>query len=143
MIALLDVNFLIARADPAHQFHQAARNWLKTCRPQEIATCPLTENGFLRIYGNPSYPQGPGSVENAAKDLDVLRKRQGHRFLPDSISILDVVDAESRDGITGAQITDLYLLGLAVKHGAKFVTLDRRIDPSLVAGGAGSLIVIV
>lgn len=142
MIALLDVNLLIARADRSHQFHDKARAWLRNQNSLGIATCPLTENGFLRIFGNPSYPEGPGSVSNAAKDLAVLRSRPEHRFFSDSISILEATDWTAAKDLTGSQLTDLYLLALAVKHSAKFVTLDRRIDSSLVVGGAAALVVI-
>lgn len=142
MIALFDVNLLIARADRSHQFHEKAVDWLRNQRPLSIATCPLTENGFLRIYGNPQYPEGPGSVANAAKDLEVLRRRPEHRFIPDSISILKAANLTTASHVTGGQLTDLYLLALAVQHSAKFVTFDRRIDPSLVTGGAEALVVI-
>ncbi|MEI6674119.1 MAG: hypothetical protein WCO57_02970 [Verrucomicrobiota bacterium] len=50
---------LIALADPAHAFHAAARKWLAARQRMGLATCPLTENGFLRIYGHPSYPVSP------------------------------------------------------------------------------------
>lgn len=65
MIALLDINVLIARADPAHVFHKRALEWLASLKNASLATCPLTENGFLRIYGNPVYPDGPGSPAEA------------------------------------------------------------------------------
>ena len=139
MIALLDVNVLIARSDRAHQFHHRALATLRA-PSMEIATCPLTENGFLRIYGHPSYPGGPGSPVAAARDLAVLRGLPGHRFLPDDQSILSQ-DIDLAD-TTPSQITDLYLLALAVRHDAKFVTLDTRIDPAAVKGGTRALMVI-
>lgn len=139
MLALLDVNVLIARSDRAHQFHRRTFNHLRAS-PLDIVTCPLTENGFLRIYGHPSYPGGPGSPVAAARDLAILRSLPGHRFIPDDLSIL------SREiDLTGAapgRLTDLYLLALAVRHDAKFVTLDTRIDPASVKGGTSALVVI-
>ncbi|MCW1922391.1 PIN domain-containing protein [Luteolibacter arcticus] len=140
MIALLDISVLIARADPGHQFHARAGAWLRRQKQLEIASCPLTENGFLRIYGHPSYPGGPGSPEGAAKDLAILRNRSDHRFLPDSVSLLDRSISLSGSGVS--QLTDLYLLALAVHHSAQFVTLDHRIPAQLVQGGKSSLIVI-
>lgn len=140
MIALLDIGVLIARADPGHQFHTDASAWLRKQRQLVIATCPLTENGFLRIYGHPSYPGGPGSPEGAAKDLAILRNRGDHRFFPDAISLLD--RSVSLKGTGASQLTDLYLLALAVHQSAKFVTLDDRVPAHLVKGGTSALVVI-
>lgn len=140
MIALLDISVLIARADPGHQFHARASSWLRKQRQLEIATCPLTENGFLRIYGHSTYPGGPGSPEDAAKDLAILRNRSDHRFLPDAISLL--TREVSLKGAGASQLTDLYLLALAVHHSAKFVTLDNRVPLQLVQGGKSALVVI-
>jgi len=108
---LLDVNVLIALADPSHQFHAAFNRWfIKNNRPV-LATCPLTENGFLRIYGHPDYPGGPGSPHLAMIPLLALRNRSDSVFLPDDFSL-----AESSSGIslyraTPRQLTDLYLVG--------------------------------
>lgn len=140
MIALFDINVLIARSDPGHEFHHRVRSWFQSQRQLELATCPLTENGFLRIYGHPLYPGGPGSAEKAARDLSVLRQRNDHRFLPDTISLLEVTT--SLAGVGVSQITDLYLLALAVRHGAKFVTMDTRIPADLVFGGQEALVLI-
>lgn len=140
MIAMPDVNVLIARSDAMHQFHQRVRAWLREQPALDHATCVVTENGFLRIYGHPNYPGGPGSPVAAARDLAALRDRPGHRFLPENFSILSPdIDLE---GCTPSQLTDLYLLALAVRHDAKFVTLDTRIDPARVRGGTAALVVI-
>jgi len=140
MIALLDVNALIARSDPGHKFHKQVRQWLRARPALELATCAITENGFLRVYGHPNYPCGPGSPMAAARDLGHLRDRPGHRFLADDFSILAPgIDLESA---TPSQLTDLYLLALAVRHNAKFITLDRRIDPARVNGGSAALVTI-
>jgi len=140
MIALPDVNALIARSDARHQFHLRVKFWLRTQTALDLATCAITENGYLRVYGHPNYPCGPGSPVAAARDLAVLRDRPGHRFLTGNFSILAPdIDLE---GCTPSQLTDLYLLALAVRHDAKFVTLDTRIDPARVKGGTATLIVI-
>jgi hypothetical protein len=140
MIALPDVNVLIARSDIGHKFHKQAKSWFRDTPHLSLATCPITENGFLRIYGHPNYPGGPGSPTAAGQDLSILQDRPGHRFLSDDFSILsgtiDLTDA------TPSKLTDLYLLALAVRHNAKFVTLDTRIDPARVKGGTTALVVI-
>jgi predicted nucleic acid-binding protein len=79
MFYLLDVNVLIASADPGHEFHAAFHRWFRQAEAPALATCPLSENGYLRIYGHASYPGGPGSPMAAmppcwrsAKDKDTV-----------------------------------------------------------------------
>ena len=142
MIALLDINVLIARADPAHVFHERAVSWMGSLKHASIATCPLTENGFLRIYGNPVYPDGPGSPAAASPLLAAIRRLPQHVFLPDDVSLSDIASIPTLAGAGHTQLTDLYLLALAARHSAVFATFDRRIDPAMVIGGAGALLVI-
>jgi len=142
MIALLDINILIARADPAHSFHQRTVAWMATLHHAAIATCPLTENGFLRIYGNPAYPHGPGTPAAASQLLKAIRRLPAHVFLADDISLDDTSLIPSLTGTSHQQLTDLYLLALAARHAAFFVTFDRRIDPAMVIGGRDALLVI-
>ena len=142
MIALLDINVLIARTDPAHGFHLRAKAWLLTLQDACVATCPITENGFLRIYGHPSYPDGPGTPHAAAPALNAIRQLPGHTFIPDDVAIRDTSLIPSLIQVGHQQLTDLYLLALAVRHGARFVTFDRKVDPSLVVDGRQALLVI-
>jgi len=141
MIRLADIHLLIALADPNHAYHGAARTWLMA-RPQTgLATCALTESGFLRIYGHPSYPRGPGSPEKALLDLKAYRGRSGHQFLTCDLSLDDPI-FRSLYGLTPKQITDCYLLGLAGKYGIRFATFDTTIPVRLVKGGAQALEVV-
>jgi len=142
MIALLDINVLIARADQKHALHHRAVKWMASTKNLSIATCPLTENGFVRIYGNPNYPEGPGHPAGAVQILSAIRGLPQHVFIPDSISIADTTFIPTTAGMGHQQLTDLYLLALAVAHSATFVTFDRRIDPSSVIGGRDSLVII-
>lgn len=57
---LLDVNVLIALVDPSHILHEQAHEWFAKAGHTAFATCPLTENGLVRIVGNPKYPNSPG-----------------------------------------------------------------------------------
>jgi len=86
---LLDVNVLIALIDPAHQFHAAAHLWLQHNRKFGWATCPITENGCLRILCKPGYPFPGLTVARVRDILAELAGAEGHRFWPDSISILE------------------------------------------------------
>ena len=142
MIQLVDVNVLIALIDPGHAFHDRAHEWLTADGDDGWATCPIVENGVVRILGHPRYVGGPGSVAAAASLVAPWLKHRAHRFWPDEISIFadEIVDV-GRLGSTG-RITDAYLLALAVFRGGRFVTLDRRLSPLGVQGGREALYLI-
>ena len=136
---MLDVNVLIARIDPRHEHHARVLRWERDRPGELIVTCPLTENGFLRIYGHPKYPGGPGSPAEAMVELRHLRSLGTHRFIPDSISLDGTSLLRTLEGITPRRLTDVYLLALAVRHGLDFVTFDVGIAADCVAGGAEAL----
>ena len=130
---LLDVNILIALGDPAHVHHRRVRAWFLSSERQAWATCPLTENGFVRILGHSGYPDFAGGTEEARAALRALTSAPGHQFWPDDVS---VTDPGAFPRLSASKhLTDHYLLALAVHRGGKFATLDQRIDASLVAGG--------
>lgn len=54
--ALLDINVLIALLDQGHLLHRPATSWLEGQLEQGWATCPITENGVVRIMAQPAYP---------------------------------------------------------------------------------------
>lgn len=139
---LLDVNVLIARSDPRHESHAAVRAWLGTVGSESLLFCPLVENGFLRIFGHPGYPGGPGSPAAASDDLAVMRALPNAALIPDDVSIQDPDLFGSLADLTPRQLTDVYLLGLAVSRGARFATLDGRIPAGAVRNGTDALIVI-
>jgi toxin-antitoxin system PIN domain toxin len=141
MITLLDANVLIALGDAGHQHESAAIRFFENVAvPSGWATCPLTENAFLRILSQPSYPRHVGSPAEARRILDRLLAAPGHQFLPDDLSLMDIrrfpILPPSR------HLTDLYLLGLAVKHGGRFATFDAGLDPSLIPGGHAACFII-
>ncbi len=138
---LLDVNLLLALADPMHVHHQAAHRWFAANGQQVWATCPITENGFVRIASHPQYPNRPGDV---AAVLGVLRQfcaHPGHTFWPDAASVRDMLPPNAV--LTHHHITDVYLLGLAVHHGGKLATLDQRIPTVAIQGGADALEIVL
>lgn len=139
---LLDINVLIALCDADHPFRPAAKAWFLRHAPEGWATCPLTENGALRILGQSSYPQGPGSPAAVRTLLAALIAKPGHQFWPDDASLLDTVAFPNLAAASARDLTDLYLLGLAVRHQGKFCTFDTRIDPALVPQGAGALEIV-
>jgi uncharacterized protein len=135
---LLDVNVLIALGDSQHPHFLAATLWLKSHAASGWATCPITENGFMRILGHPSYHQGKGSLAVAAEILEGMKEVGSHRFIPDDLSLPSTL--ATLKGISSGQLTDVYLLALAVKHGMRFLTLDRKINLSLVPGGSAACV---
>ncbi len=141
MIFLLDVNVVIALLDPLHINHHVAHNWFSAEAESAFATCPLTENGALRIMGHPRYPNSPGGPASVAPKLASLCRLPGHSFWPDDFSLLGPSVDRTRL-LASAQVTDSYLLGLAVLNGGELATLDRRIIPSAIAGGEQALHVI-
>ena len=132
-MVLFDANLLIALGDHDHEHHDAAVAFHSKVSADGWVTCPLTENAFLRIIGHPNYPKGPGSPGAARELLRRLTSRPGHEFRPDSISLCD----ERAFPVlpSSKQLTDYYLLALAVQHRASLATFDRRIDPALIPGG--------
>ena len=137
---LLDVNILIALADQDHLHHEVAEKFLRENQRKGWVTCPLTENAFVRILGNPNYPGGPGNANESRKMLSHFVLVPGHQFWPDDLSITETKAIASLPG--SKAITDLYLLALAVKHGGRFVSLDRRLDASQVTGGKSAYLVL-
>jgi len=133
---LLDVNVLIALCDSTHSFFPETLDWFQDNAAEGWATCPITENGMLRILGHPNYPGGGASNPGRASVVlnGMIGSVPGHRFFADDISLLTQVP--SLASAKSSQLTDIYLLALAVKHGAQFLTLDQKIDPSLVPGGS-------
>ena len=137
---LLDVNVLIALVDFSHVHHPSAHSWLKSI--SSYSSCPITENGFVRVISNSSYPNRV-SVAEAVKLLVKIRDNKRHQFWSDEISLADEALFRGDHLVHGNQITDLYLLGLAKQKRGKFATFDSRIDVSALNGRRSDLIELV
>ncbi len=135
MIALLDVNVLISLLDRAHPFHNTSKAWFIENAQLGWATCPLTQNGCIRIVSQPSYLQAL-PIQVAITDLQMFCQNSHHHFWPDDVSLLDATKFDHSKIHGPRQLTDLYLLGLAVKHQGRFVTLDGAIALSAVKNAA-------
>ena len=140
---LLDVNVLIALIDPAHVQHDRAHDWFAAQGRQAWATCPLTENGVIRIVGHPRYPNSPGTPAAVAELMAVLLALGGHEFWPDDVSLLDTQRILPARLLDSSQVTDTYLLALAVAHGGQFATFDRHLVTDAVINGRQALHLIV
>lgn len=134
---LLDVNVLIALLDKHHVHHAAARHWFKVFRSGSWATCPITENSFVRIVTNKAYRVESISIGTAVNTLRAFCEQPEFVFWPDEISIRDLLAPDPL--LTNAQLTDAYLLGLAVHRGGKLATFDQRIPSHAVEGGDDAL----
>jgi toxin-antitoxin system PIN domain toxin len=133
MRALLDVNVVIALFDSNHVFHERAHEWWAANMKFGWASCPLTENGVVRIMSNPNYSQ---KVQLTPADL-VERWRQfvsqtDHEFWPDNLSLRDEAIFAWERIHSSRQLTDLYLLALAVKNRGRLVTFDQGISLSSI-----------
>lgn len=131
MRALLDVNVMIALLDPDHASHDSATKWFAKHAREGWASCPMTQNGCIRIMSNPGYPN-PLPVRAVIERLAEACQQDIHEFWSDDVSLLDphVVDTSRIHG--PRQLTDIYLLALAVHHEGRFVTFDGAVPLSAV-----------
>jgi toxin-antitoxin system PIN domain toxin len=131
MRALLDVNVLIALLDSDHASHDSAINWFAKHARDGWASCPITQNGCIRIMSHPAYPN-PLPVQAVVEHLAEACRQDIHEFWPDEVSLLDsdVVDSTRIHG--PRQLTDIYLLALAVRNEGRLVTFDTGIPLAAV-----------
>jgi uncharacterized protein len=124
---LLDVNVLIAMAWPAHNAHDKAQDWLSIHAPSGWATCPLTQSAFVRILSNPAFSPNSLSPRDALSLLQTNLSHPAHEFWPDEIDLIQALSplASQLDG--HQQITDAYLVGLAMHRAGKLATMDKSI----------------
>jgi toxin-antitoxin system PIN domain toxin len=140
---LLDVNLLLALCDPRHVHHESAHRWFHAVARQAWATCPIVENGFIRIASQPRYPNSPGGPAAVQALLKEFCRSPRHVFWPDAITLLDDQRFNRDLLLSPGQITDVYLLALAVFNGGKLATLDSAIPSASVAGGHDALELIL
>jgi uncharacterized protein len=124
--ALFDVNALIAILDEQHVHHWVAHEWWAANQSDGWATCPLTENGMARIMSQPTY-KNPIAATFAIDLLAEQAARTDHVFWPDALSLRDPEVFDASRILGPNQVTDTYLLALAVKHGGRLVTFDQAI----------------
>ena len=142
-VALLDVNLLIALFDPDHVHHDLAHDWFEDNRSEGWATCPVTENGFVRVLSNPAYG---AAVTRVASLVDVLRTfcaSGHHEFWSSAVSLRD--ETLFKLSLAGGHrhLTDIYLLGLARKMRGRLVTFDRAIPLKAVIGAGPETLEVV
>ena len=142
MRSLLEVNVLIALLDAGHVHHEMAMSWLEGEISHGWASCPITQNGCVRIMSQPSYPAAlPAS--QVAERLAEASASADHVFWPADVDLLGKGVVEWQRILGHRQVTDAYLLALAVQHGGRLVTLDRRIDPNVVNSARPDQLVVL
>ena len=139
---LYDTSCLIVLLDKNHVSHQAVATWHIANMAQGWLSCPLTQNGCLRILSQPSYANRV-SIAHAFELLQAAVATEYHQFIPDDISLLDNALVDDRKLLGHRQLADVYLLALAVAHDALLVTLDRRISLDVVHGANENRLVVI
>lgn len=142
MRALLDVNVLVALLDAQHVDHEKAHGWFAESLGAGWASCPMTENGCVRVMTNPRYP-APVAAHEVLTKLATAKSHHAHAFWPDDLSLTDSSAFDVSHLRGHQQVTDSYLLGLAVKNGGRLVTFDSRIKLATVVGARAENLVVI
>ena len=133
---LLDVNVWVALLDEAHVFHAQALAFIER-RKLQIATCPMVENGVVRVLNLPGYSRlGPVGFEIVAQKLAEICSGMDHAFWPDNVSLRTQGMVNWPRVLGHNQITDIYLLALAVVNDGSLVTMDHRVATTTVVGAS-------
>ena len=125
---LLDVNVLIALVREDHVGHKSVKRWFQQTGSRNWVTCPWTEASFVRIVSNPKFSESALDLGEALEMLEVVTQLPGHRFWPMDVPFGDAVAPFSERLFGHQQVSDAYLLGLALKKKGLLVTLDRGIQ---------------
>jgi toxin-antitoxin system PIN domain toxin len=140
--ALLDINVLIALLDSDHVDHLRAREWLSDEIGAGWASCAITQNGFVRIVSQPRYPS-PVPATMAIERLARATSTRHHEFWACDVSLLDGRSVHASHVLGPRQVTDVYLLALAVMNKGRLVTFDRSIPQAAVAGASASNVLVL
>ena len=129
--SLLDVNILLAIFDPEHIHHSRVKEWLDDELHHGWASCAITQNGFVRIASQASYP-GRRSTRDAIDRLSEATSTAEHTYWECSISLLNEALIDRSKVLGPNQVTDVYLLALATSNGGRLVTMDRGVPVAAV-----------
>lgn len=142
MRAILDVNILLVLSDPEHEHYVRTQTWYSQNAISGWASCPLTQNGFLRIRSQSRYVR-PRPLAACFSRLSEWVSQSDHEFWPDDLSLLDSVHIDHSRILSQRHLTDIYLLALAVKHGGRLATLDRGVPLAAVRSAGAERLVVV
>ena len=139
-VYLPDVNIWVALSDPAHVAHQRATEWLRGSHGARLFLCPVTEAGFVRIAASPLV--GKKTIADALRMLEEIAALPNVAHLPISFSWMELIQPLSPRLHGYRQVTDALLLGLAIRHNAVFVTLDRQVKALVGEAYAANLLTL-
>ena len=142
-VALLDVNVLVALFDPDHVHHEPAHAWFAKNRAAGWATCPLTENGLIRILSNPSYSPAEERPHQVAERLETFCASGDHVFWQDAISMRDRAIFRLQMVRGHRQLTDVFLLAVATSSNGRLATFDRSIPLEAVTGADADRLAVI
>jgi hypothetical protein len=142
VIALLDVNLLVALAWPNHVHHDLAHSWFAAHREQGWATCPLTQSSFVRVSSNRRVVPTATSPAEARALLRGIVALSGHVFWLDDVRFVDSELIDETRLAVHRQVTDVHLLAIARRHGGCLATLDRGVR-DLVAQDVNDVVCLV
>ena len=142
MRALLDINVLLALLDRDHVLHERGRRWFEQEVGHGWASCAITQNGFIRVLSQPGYPS-PVSTWTATRLLATATAAHHHEYWGSEVSILDETIFDHSRIHGPRQLTDVYLLGLAARHGGRLVTFDQTIALAAVRTASRDNLVVL
>jgi toxin-antitoxin system PIN domain toxin len=125
--SLLDVSVLVALFWSSHASHQKAREWFERHADAGWATCPQTQASFVRIVSNPAFSKASTTAQEATLLLAENLGRPEHQYWPADIGYFAAIKPFAERIVGHQQVSDAYLLGLAIHHKSKLVTMDRGI----------------
>ncbi len=128
---LLDVNVLVALMWPAHELHARVQAWFARHARRGWATCPMTQTGFARIVSNPAFSPHAVQPLEAVRLLGANLRHRHHYFWPDDLTLAGATERVQGNLAGHRQLTDAYLIALALHRKGKLATLDRAIDSLL------------
>ena len=141
MIYLLDVNALIALADRDHIHFEAMDRWFAAHRHEGWATCPLTENGMVRVLSQPNYAGGSRRPADVIAFLSAFKAASAsHQFWADDVSLSDATLFRPDFIIGPRQVPGVYLLGLAAHRNGTVVSFDRSMPWQAISNGKRTLV---
>jgi toxin-antitoxin system PIN domain toxin len=125
--SLLDVSVLVALFWSSHASHHKAQEWFERHDRASWATCPVTESAFVRIVSNPSFSKSSTTVQEATELLAENLDHPEHQYWPADVDYFTAIKPIADRIVGHQQVSDAYLLGLAIHHGGSLVTMDRGI----------------
>jgi uncharacterized protein len=140
--SLLDTSILIALLDASHVHHRLTAQWLQANSSAGWASCPITLNGCIRVLSQPSYPNRV-PMQQVVAGLKQAMQNPLHEFWADDVNTATTKAIDWSYTVRPAQLTDVYLLALAVAHEARFVTLDQGIALACVPQARADQLVVL